>query len=220
MKKRIIIFSSFLLLLAVLFAWYKILINNNIKDYFKYNTSITITSKSFSPIIITLGDDGLTCFVNSNIVNKKTYIKNREMYYLDGNKVNRLKLDKDYRDIYNIIKKLKRIKITSKDNKRESYEVNLNINEVNNLLDALFFQKKSNKDYKAYMELTDKKITSFKLNIDDIEGYDLIEIDIKFQSLKKDFNIENDIITNQDDLIPGKRKHFQDTKINIYEIID
>lgn len=166
--------------------------SNKIGNYQKYSMLIFVETKingKISPIRINLYNDGSNTQIISNTNDVvSAYLIDNSIMYRKSETIYRYPVQTSYIDIYNLISKYD-YDIEKEDKKAKICTALVKTKDINKILSALFFSKKSQEDGVVRVTITDNKITDFNLILSNIEGYDKIDIDIKFEELDRDYKV-------------------------------
>lgn len=224
-NKKIIIAVVFAALLAIGIIALIIAHNQNKvghEMYEKYSLAITIDAigqEEIDSIFINVSDDGNSAKISSNKVNLDSYIIGNKLYYLKDNTFYIYETSSSYSDIYEYINAPRSLDKIKESNDYAYYSTLLSAKEINELLDCLFFSKKTRSEAVAKITVKDDNVVEFSITISDIDGYKDITIDIFAEKLSDEFTVDTSKIYGYSSGPNVNIIKRQTTKENVYEII-
>lgn len=224
-KKKIYLIGLILLIITIIGIAFLIFKKDGrieYGSYGKYSTNITIDTKrdkKFDSILIKVSDDGSSAKVDSTSVNKETFIIGKNLYYIDGNIIYTYEYNKSYRDIYSIISKFTKVDEENVKGEYTFYTSILSAKDLNELLDALHFKKKTSSSSLAKITVLNERIDEFNFIVSDIEGYEEVRVNLKFSELDSSFKVDTSRIFGSPSLGAFVPYKMVTTKDNPYEVI-
>lgn len=221
-KTIIILISAFILLTLIISMSISIFSKEHIKSYNKYLTTITlktITKEKEENRIVKVYDDGDKAKITSSSTDIMTsYIIGKGLFYRDGQKIYIHRLNTSYRDLYDNLKKLK-LDLESEKKGEQHFTSLVKTKKLNNILDNLFFSKKTNESALAKVTMKSDRFTNFQMSLYDIDGYDEVQIDIDFETLEDDYSIDSSLVDGSKTLSGGIPYKNEETLNNPFEFI-
>lgn len=174
-----------------------------VDSYDKYALTIHISAVKESGTketkIVKVNYDGSTSSISlvPDAIKYSGYLVDNTIYYEKDNVSSKLEVHKKYTDLYDYFKNLKDYDEESK----TAYYILLTPREVSDILDCLYFEKKTEKSVQGKLTLKDEKIASFNMKIGGIAGYEEVDLSFRFEELKDDYkiNIPKKIIASSKD---------------------
>lgn len=226
-KKSIFILLGLVLAIGIMILFLRIFVIKDkieYKSYDKYSTSISINTtvgEAQDSILMNVYDDGDNAKITSNKVNLDTYIIDEYMFYLKDTTFYKLKSTKSYRNIYDVCTNFKDLDKEKEIGEYTHYTTVIKAKEVNEILSSLYFGKKTSSDTTLKLVVKDDFITEVSFIITDIEGYEEISINILFESLEEDYEIDTSAVQNVNHFRPnGIVYDIKETRDNPYEIVN
>lgn len=221
-KKRVIIYISIISMIVIIvglclvFSFRK---RVTFEQYEKYRLDVSIDAKrdgKIESILLGITCDGENYKINSSDIAKDAYIVGKRLYYLDGDTFYWYDVKKSYADIYAEINEFDKVDKTSEIESTKKYTTVLSAKKTNDILSALFFQKKVSAPIKADLITVDGKVNRFSTTLIDLEGYDEVNIEITVDELESNYKV------NTSRIFGGGGRIYKVTEANknIFEIMN
>ena len=188
----------------------------------KYSAKLTISAKSsddIETVYLTIKDDGRNASIISNKLLDTGYIIDKELYYIKDNVYYIHNSDATYRDFFPSLNKIKNLDLVREEGEYSYYSKVLSQKEMNELLKSLYFGKEVSSSCVVEIIKMDDFLVGFDLSLNNIEGYENVDIRATFDELEDNFTIDTSLALGKNDDVFGTKYEYEHTDKNIYEIV-
>lgn len=219
-KKSAIVFvaGSILLIVIVVILFINKKDEIKYKMYDKYSLSIAIDLKTADGVenhLIDFSFDGENGRIVSSNIEKDSYLIENRIYYLEDETFYWYRVDRSYADLYELISSFERSDFVKDIGKVKEYTALIDKAQIDDILKALFIKKDSS-SIKAKYAVLDNYVSDFNVSLQDIEGYEEVNINIEVEKLSDDYAVNTSRIFGS--IGGGRRYKLEETTINIFEI--